>query len=70
MVNISGALDIDNILEFSGFNNSAQQTIIAADGSESCDDIFTLGDSDSMNLPKGFSDRNFAAGNTSFGLLY
>ena len=68
MVNMSEALEIDKILEYSDFDDSAQQTIIAADGFESFDEILTLGDSDSVDLAKGFSDRNFIAGKISFGL--
>ena len=45
MVNVSEALDIDKILEHSGFYDSVQQIIIAAAGFESYDDILTLGDS-------------------------
>ena len=63
MMNLSEALYIDKILEYSGFDNSAQQTIIAADGFESYDDILVLGESDIVNLAKGFFDRNVAEGN-------
>ena len=55
-------------MEYSGFNDSEQQTIIKADGFKSYDDILTLGDSDISNLAKAFFDRNIASGNTSFGL--
>ena len=65
---MSKALDIDKILEYSGFDDSAQQTIITADGFESYDGILTLGDSDIVNLAKGFSDSNFSAWKISFGL--
>ena len=65
---MSEALEIDKILEYSGFDDSAQQTIIAADGFESYDDILTIGDSDILNLSKGFSERTVAPGNISFGL--
>ena len=68
MVNVAESLDIYRILEYSGFNNSAQQTIIATDGFESYDNILTLGDSDIFNLSKDFSDRNVAARKISFGL--
>ena len=68
ILNVSEALDIDKILEYSRFNNSAQETIIAADWFESYDDILTLGDSDIMNLAKGFSYRTVAEGKISFGL--
>ena len=68
MVNVSEALEIDKILEYSGFDDSAQRTIIAADGFESYDDILTLGDSNIVNLAKGFSDRTVATGKISFGL--
>ena len=52
MLNLSEALDIDKILKYSGFDESAQQTIIAADLFESYDDILTLGGSDIVNLAK------------------
>ena len=68
MVNVLEALKIDKILEYYGFDDSEQQTIIASDGFESYDDILTLGDSNIVNLAKGFSDRTVAAGKTSFGL--
>ena len=68
MVHVSEALDIDKILEYSGFDDSAQQSIIAEDGFDSYDDILTLGDSDIVNLSKGLSDRTVVAGNISFGL--
>ena len=67
-MNVSESLDIDNILEYSGFDDSAQQTIIAPDGFESYDDILTLGDSDIMNLAKGFSERTVSAEKIGFGL--
>ena len=67
MVNVSEALNIDKILEYSGFGESAQRIIISADGFESYDDILTLGDSDIVNLVKGFSDRTVAAGKIIFG---
>ena len=70
MMNVSEALDIDKILEYSGFDDSAQRIIITEDGFESYDDILTLGDSDIMNLAKGFSDRTVAAGKISFGLCW
>ena len=70
MADVSEALDIDKILEYSGFDDSSQQTIIAAYGFESYDDILTLVDSDIMNLVKGFSDRIFAAGKISFSLRW
>ena len=68
MANVSEALGIDKILEYSGFDHSAQQTIITADGFKSCNYILTLGDSYIVNLVKGFSDRNVAAGKIRFGL--
>ena len=68
MVNVSEALEFDKILEYSGFDNSEQQTIISAYGFGGYDDILTLGDSDMANLVKGFSDRTVAAGKISFGL--
>ena len=68
MVNVLEALQIDKILEYSGFDDSAQQTIIAADGFRSYDDILMLGDSDIVNLDNGFSDRTVSVGKISFGL--
>ena len=53
MVNVSEALDIDMILEYSGFDDSALQTIITPDGFDSYGDILTIGDSDIVNLSKG-----------------
>ena len=68
MVNASEALNNEKILEYSGFDDSTQQTIIAADGFESYNGILTLGDWDITNLAKGFSDRTVAAWKISFGL--
>ena len=68
MVNVAKSPVIYRILEYSSFNNSAQRTIIAADGFESYDDTLALGESDLMNLVKGFSGRTVATGNISFGL--
>ena len=68
MVNVSEELYIDKILKYSGFDDLLEQTIIAAYGFESYDDILTLGDSDIVNLAKGFSDRTVSAGKISFGL--
>ena len=68
MVNVSEALEIDKILEYSGFDDSSQQTIIESDGFDIYDDILTLGGSDIVNLAKGFSDRIVAAESISFGL--
>ena len=70
MVNVLEALDIDGILEYFGFNNSSQRTIIASDGFDSHSYIVALGDSDVFNLSKGFYDRPFAVGNISFGWLH
>ena len=70
MVNLSEALEIDKILEYCGFDDSAQQTIVTADGFESYDDILTLGESDIVNLAKCFSDRTVAAGSISFNLCW
>ena len=67
-MNVSEELKIDQILEYSGFDDSSQRTIIAADGFKSYDDIFTLGKSYIMNLAKVFSDRTVAAGKISLGL--
>ena len=58
-----------SILKYSGFDESAQWTIIAADGFKSYYEILTLGVSDIANLFKGFSDRTVDAGKTRFGLL-
>ena len=68
MVDVLVALDIDNILEYSGFEDSAQQTIITEDGFESYDDILMLGESDIVKIAKGLSDRTVVAGKISFGL--
>ena len=67
MVDVSEALEIEKILEFSGFDESAQQTIIVPYGFESYGDILMLGDSDILNPAKVFSDRTVAAGKISFG---
>ena len=67
MVNVSEALKIDRIVEYSSFNKPAQRTIITGYGLESYDDILTLGESYIVNLAEGFSNRTVAAGNTSFG---
>ena len=69
-VNVTEVLDIDRILEYSVLGNPAQLNGIVADGFESYDNILTLGDSYIVNLSKGFSDRNVAAGNIGFGLLH
>ena len=68
MVNVSEALDIDKILEYSSFDDSEKRSIIAAYGFESYDDILMLGDSDIVNLVKGFYDMNVDAGKIIFGL--
>ena len=68
MVNVSEALKIDKILEYSVFEESAQLTIIAVDVFESYDDILKLGESVIVNLVKGFSDRTVSAGKISSGL--
>ena len=68
MVNVSEALEIENIMEYSGFDNSEKRTIITVDGFESYDDILTLRDSDIVNLAKSFSDRTVATGKISFAL--
>ena len=68
MLNVSEALEIEKMLEYSGFEDSAQQTIITEDGFESYDYILTLGDSDIVNLAKSFSTRTADAGKISFGL--
>ena len=68
VVNVSEALEIDKILEYSGFDNSSQHTIIAAYGFDIYDDILTLGESYIVNLEKGFSARTVVAGKISFGL--
>ena len=67
-MNVSEAFEIDKILEYSGFDDSAQQTIIKAYGLKSYYDILTIGDSYIMNLSKGFSDRIFSTGKIGFGL--
>ena len=68
MVNVSESLEIDKILEYSGFDDSEQQTTIAEDGFEIYDEILMIGDSDILDLVKGFSDRTVAAGNIIFSL--
>ena len=70
MLNVSEALEITKILEYSDFNNSAQQTIITENGLESYDDILTLGELDTVNLAKGFSDRTVSTGKISFGVRW
>ena len=67
-MNVSEALKIYKILEYSGFDDSSQQTIITADGFEGYDNVLMLGESDIVNLAKGFSDRTFSKGKISFGL--
>ena len=69
MVNVSEALDIDRILEYYGFNDLSQRTIITADGFDSYDDLLTIGDSDIINISNDFSDRTDDAGKTRFVLL-
>ena len=68
MVNVSEAPDIYKILEYSRFDDSAQQTIIAADVFDSYYDILAICDSDIVNLSKGFSERTVSASKISFGL--
>ena len=48
--------------------NSAQQTIVAADGFKSYYDILMLGESDIVNLVKRFSESTVVAGKISFVL--
>ena len=64
---MSEALNVYKILEYSVFDNLEQQTIIVADGFGSYDYILMLGESDIVNLAKGFSDRTISAGKISFG---
>ena len=68
MVNVSEALGIDKILEYSGFDDSEQWTIISENGFESYYNILMLGDSDIVNLSKGLSYRTVSVGDISFGL--
>ena len=70
MVNVLETLEIDKILEYSGFDDSAQGTIIAEDGFGSYDDILRIGDSYIVNLAKGFSARTVASGKISFDLRW
>ena len=70
MVNVSEALKIYKILKYSGFDDSAQRTIISADGFEVFDDILTLRDSDIVKLAKDLSGRTVTAGNIIFGLRW
>ena len=65
---MSKALEIYKILEYSGFDDSEKRTIIASDGFEIYDDIFTIGDSDIMNLAKYFSYRTVASRRIILGL--
>ena len=69
MVNVSEALEIDRILEHSGFEDSAQRSIITAYGLDSSDNILILGESDIASIAKRFSDRTVAAGKIRFSLL-
>ena len=68
MVNVSEAIEMYWVLEYSSFGDSAQQTIIAPYGFGGYDDILTLGDSDIVNLSNGFFDRTVTTGKISFGL--
>ena len=67
-MNVSEALEIGRILEYSGFDDSEQLTITTSDRFDSYDDILTIGDSDIANLAKGFSDRTVETGKICFGL--
>ena len=49
-------------MEYSGFDELEQHTIITADGFDSYDEILTIGDSYIVNLANIFSDRNVVAG--------
>ena len=69
MVNVSEALGFYKILQYSGFDDSSKKIIITADGFDSYDETLTLGDSEIVNLSKGFSDRTVSARKISFGLL-
>ena len=68
MVNTSEELNIEKILQYSGFVDSAQRTIFVIDRFDIYDVIFTIGDTYIVNLAKGFSDKTFAAGKIIFGL--
>ena len=57
-------------MEYSGFEESSQRTIITDNWCESYDDILILKDSDIVNLAKGFSDMTVAVGNTKLGLRW
>ena len=69
MVNVSKALDIDKIMEYSSFDESSQRTIVASDGFESYDDIFTLEGSYILNVAKGFSESTVAAGRSALACV-
>ena len=68
MVNISEALDIERILDYSGFDDPAHKNVITADGFDSYDHILVLEDSDIVNPSKGFSYRTVAMEKIIFGL--
>ena len=69
-MNVSEALDIYKILEYSGFDESVQRTIIVSDGFGIYDDILTLGESDIVNLAKGLSDSTVSIGEIRFSLRW
>ena len=68
MVNTAESLEIDSILEHSGFDESAQQNIITLDGFKSYGKILALRESYIVNISKGFYNRIVSAGKISFGL--
>ena len=65
---MSEALNIDRILEYSGFDESSQLTIIVENGFGGCDGILMLGDSDIVSLAKDFSEGTVDTGEIIFGL--
>ena len=69
MVNIAEALEMERISDYYGFDDSAQRIIIETDGFESYDNILMIGDSDIVNIAKGFYDRTYATGKISFSFI-
>ena len=56
-------------MEYSIFDDSAQRTIITADGFKSDDDILKLVESDIVNLAQGLYDNTVAAEKINFSFL-
>ena len=68
MVNESEALKIKRILEYVGFYDSAQRTVIVPDGFKSYDNILMLGESYTVNLDMGLYGSTGATGKIRFVL--